>query len=38
MAEAGSESQDRLNFLASWSATLDQVGQADAARASDGES
>ena len=37
-AEAGSESQDRLNFLASWSATLDQLGQADAARASDGES
>jgi transcriptional regulator with XRE-family HTH domain len=37
-AEAGSESQDRLNFLVSWSATLDQLGQADAARASDGES
>src|SRR3979409_1602679 len=36
-AEAGSESQDRLNFLASWSVTLDQLGQADAARASDGE-
>jgi transcriptional regulator with XRE-family HTH domain len=34
-AEAGSESQDRLNFLASWSATLDQLGQAEAARASD---
>ena len=37
-AEAGSESQGRLSFLASWSATLDQLGQADAARASDGES
>jgi hypothetical protein len=37
-AEAGSESQDRLNFLASWSATFDQVGQAQAAPASDPES
>jgi transcriptional regulator with XRE-family HTH domain len=37
-AEAASESQDRLNFLAGWSATLDQLGQAEAAAASDRES
>jgi transcriptional regulator with XRE-family HTH domain len=37
-AEAGSASQDRLNFLASWSATFDQLERAKAAQASDRES
>jgi transcriptional regulator with XRE-family HTH domain len=37
-AEAGSESQDRLNFLASWSATVHQLEQAETANASDRES
>jgi transcriptional regulator with XRE-family HTH domain len=36
-ADAGSTSQDRLKFLGSWSATLDQLGQAETAHPSDRE-
>jgi transcriptional regulator with XRE-family HTH domain len=37
-AESGSVSRDRLNFLASWAATLDQHEHAETAHASNGES
>jgi hypothetical protein len=34
-AEAGSRSQDALNLLASWSATLDRLDQQETAGATD---
>jgi hypothetical protein len=34
-AEPGSASQDGLNLLASWAATLDQLDQAETAQAPD---